>query len=299
MEHIRAMFHLTFPHAKPSISTDRAELFPAVTVVDLARAISGYSPNRSMILVLAAFFDDSGIHKSSPVVVMGGLLGTEEQWNEFAAAWSKLLYRPLPGKPSLINFHLSHCRAPEGEFREYSLSERDRVTYLFRKVILDTGLVTVATAINKTAWDELIVGDLVDELGQPLECCFYKCISSVIDIIRVRKPGQKVALIFDQGTREQLEMWARFFFTKKEKYPEIGSIGFGAVSEVLALQGADMIATETYQYGQQWLKDGENAIANAHFRDYLKRDLSVGLVLDREHIEEIVRRFRETKQTSI
>jgi hypothetical protein len=71
-------------------------------------------------------------------------------------------------------------------------------------------------------------------------------------------------------------------------------MSFAPVPKVVALQGADMIATETYQYALEWLKAGENAKANAHFREYLKRELSSGLVFDRAQIEEIVSRVRET-----
>jgi hypothetical protein len=66
------------------------------------------------------------------------------------------------------------------------------------------------------------------------------------------------------------------------------------VPKVVALQGADMIATETYQYALEWLKTGENAVANAHFREYLKREFSTGLVFDRAQIAEIVTRVHET-----
>jgi TolA-binding protein len=43
------------------------------------------------------------------------------------------------------------------------------------------------------------------------------------------------------------------------------------VSKVVALQGADVIAAETYQYAKECLKSGKGAVANAHFRDYLRR----------------------------
>jgi hypothetical protein len=121
-----------------------------------------------MTAVLGAFFDDSGTHASAPVIVMGGLLGTEEQWDVFAAAWNALLAHPLPGKPPLSRFHLSPCRAGADEFRDYSLVERDRITYLFRHVILDVGLVTVAVAVNKLAWNELVVDEITDQLGDPI-----------------------------------------------------------------------------------------------------------------------------------
>lgn len=81
-------------------------------------------------------------------------------------------------------------------------------------------------------------------------------------------------------------------------FPEIAGISFAPVPKVVALQGADMIATETYQYSLEWLKAGENAVANAHFREYLERELSTGLVFDRAQIEEMVNRCRETLEHS-
>ena len=116
--------------------------------------------------MLAAFFDDSGTHASSPVVVLGGVLGTEDQWKEFDSAWAALLVKPIAGKPPLKQFHLSACRSGRGEYVSYNQDERDFITSEFRNVILGIGFVTIATAVDRIAWEELVVGPLVEELGQ-------------------------------------------------------------------------------------------------------------------------------------
>jgi hypothetical protein len=225
---------------------------------------------------------------------MGALLGTEEQWDVFAAAWSELLAHPLPGKPPLSRFHLSPCRAGADEFRDYSLAERDRITYLFRHVILDVGLATIAVAVNKLAWNKLVVDEIADQLGDPIGFYLVKSIEQVLTTIRFRKPGERVFLFFDEAIKDKLEAWVQFYGMTKETHPEIEGFAFAPVPKVVALQGADMIATEIYQYNLKWLKDREDAPANAnaHFRDYLKRELSVGIVFDREQIAEMVQRVR-------
>jgi hypothetical protein len=243
--------------------------------------------------MLGAFFDDSGTHSTSPVVAIGGLLGTEEQWNAFEPAWTRLLEEPLPGKPRLRQFHLSPCRAGKGDFRDYSRAESDLLTAEFRRVILNIGLVTVAAAVNRAAWNELVVGEVADELGSPEELCFYKCVESVINIIRLRKPGEKVVMAFDEGTRGKLRWWTKVFMAQQQQYPELLSMFFAAVPKVVALQGADMIATETYQFAQAWIKDWESALANPHFADFRYRDLSMGLIFDRDQIAEMVKRVRQ------
>jgi hypothetical protein len=243
--------------------------------------------------MLGAFFDDSGTHSTSSVVAIGGLLGTDEQWDAFAPAWTKLLEEPLPGKPKLRQFHLAPCRAARGEFRDYSRAESDLLTAEFRRIILNTGLVTVAAAVNRAAWNELVVAEIADELGSPEELCFYKCVESVIKIIRLRKPGEKVMMVFDEGTRAKLQWWTKMFMAQQQQYPELHTMFFAPVPKVVALQGADMIATETYQFAQAWIKDGESAVANPHFADFRYRDLSSGQIFDRDQIAEMVMRVRE------
>jgi hypothetical protein len=66
--------------------------------------------------MLGAFFDDSGTHAGSPAVVIGGLLGTDDQWDAFEKVWTERLAAPLRNRPPLKEFHLAHCRARQGEF---------------------------------------------------------------------------------------------------------------------------------------------------------------------------------------
>jgi hypothetical protein len=245
--------------------------------------------------MLGAFFDDSGTHGDSPAVVMGGLLGTDRQWDDFAQRWQGLLEEPLPGKPPLSQFHLYSCRRGQGEFIDYKPAERDHLTHLFRRIIIDRGFVTLASAVDKAAWDELVVGEIAEQLGDPLGYCFFKCVELVVSTIRFRRtPGEPVHMFLDEGSYHRVEDMAALFRMQKGLYPEIAGIAPAPVKAVIALQGADMIAYETFLYNIEWKKHGEAAVANAHFKEYLQRELSAGLFLNREGVEEMVGRVRET-----
>jgi hypothetical protein len=244
--------------------------------------------------VLGAFFDDSGTHSTSLVVAMGGLVGTEPQWDAFERRWLALLKEPLPDKPPLEQFHLAPCRNGQGEFIGYSQAERDHVTYRFRQVILETGFVTVAVAADTAVWNELVVGDLADELGTALQFCFFKCVETVSQVIRFSRPGEPIDMYFDKGTESHLEVLAEMFRQLKGNFPEIENLAFAPVKQCIALQGADMIAYETFLYGQECLRKPDNPVANAHFQEYVRRPLSTGLFARREHIEQFVSRARKT-----
>ena len=70
-----------------------------------------------MLLMLRAYFDDSGSHADSEIVTIGGLVGTVAQWTEFDDRWKALLAEPLPGKPRLVPIHkqqfLQRCKGQE------------------------------------------------------------------------------------------------------------------------------------------------------------------------------------------
>jgi len=239
--------------------------------------------------MLGAFFDDSGTHDGSPVVAMGGLLGTDEQWNEFARQWTALLAKPLPEKPPLKQFHLTDCRNGYGEFADYKEADRNLITRLFREIILNTEMVTFAAVVDGAAWDELI-RNVVAEAPSALELCFMKCVDSILEI--VRRDRELVLIYFDSGIRARIEQWVRMIRALPDKYPEVAAIGFRPVPTNVGLQGADMIATESFHWGLEYLKHGEQATPNPHFRDFRFRERSRGLIFLREHIAEMAERMR-------
>lgn len=191
-------------------------------------------------------------------------------------------------------FGLSKLRGGFEQFRGYGRDERDQINTRFKSIILDVGLVTLASAVDRHSWNEFITGPLKEEFGKPEEYCFVKCVDSVLDTIRLRKPHEKVHFFFDRELRHQFKQWADLYLAQPKKYPEIDGISFAPVVDVVALQGADLIASETYQFAQAWLKDRENPKAHPQFRDFIYRDLSSGLILAREHIEEIVARHNQS-----
>src|SRR5215472_6623878 len=104
-----------------------------------------------LLVILRAYLDDAGTHARSDVTVMGGLIGTVEQWEKFEAAWIARLADPLPGygKPPLRMFHLNHCvrHWPKSEFEHYSDTESAALRHDFRQIIIDAKLTGVAAAV--------------------------------------------------------------------------------------------------------------------------------------------------------
>jgi hypothetical protein len=102
--------------------------------------------------MLKIYLDDSGTHAAAPWVVVGGLIGTEDQWKNFDADWRAKLLCPMDGKKSLNKFSLYDCQEAINEFEGYSRNESDLVTGEFRRIIKRSGVVGYSSAIDKIAW---------------------------------------------------------------------------------------------------------------------------------------------------
>jgi hypothetical protein len=249
-----------------------------------------YQRDEAIKVLLRAYFDDSGTHASSEVVVLAGLIGAGAQWDSFKRQWAEKLTCPLPGKPTLKRFHLSACNARDGEFQSYNDAEQDAVIHDFRQIIIDTKLTSIATGIDKRAWHELIVGPIRDVLGEPLVVCFVNCIDETIRIAEPQADGHQIEVVFDQGIEtERLREIAAAFIAPSRRL-RVDSVGFARVEDVLPLQGAYIVATENYWHAAQWLKFGDAALPRPHLRHYLANMLHQGQILDRDGIEMELRR---------
>lgn len=264
-----------------------------IPIKEFARVILPTGAKEGTLAMLKAYFDDSGTHAGSNVVVMGGLIGSITQWNAFEQEWRDKLAHPLLGKPALRKWSTADCRARVGEFRDYDHhgAERDAVTRDFRKIIIDSELIGIASAIDQTAWDELVVGPARGVLGTALEACFTHCIAQTA-LIASTHPEAKddIAIVFDQGIEtERLNRITRAYKSQLLDR-NLVSIAFADVGRILPLQAADMVATETYWYVHEWLNKRDQAQGRAHFQHYLANMRAQGMALGRAEIEADMKR---------
>jgi hypothetical protein len=249
--------------------------------------LGGDGSREGLLIMLRAYFDDSGTHKNSEVVVIGGLIGTCAQWDGFEAQWAAKLAEPLPGKPRLSRFHLSACNACDDEFTGYSRAESDAVIHDFRQITIDAAVIATAFAVDRRAWDEFIVGAARERFGDPVSACVERCLLECINIPDSHPQGDRVAVWFDWGIKSNRlqEICDRFAYPMLR--PRIVSVNFAHVVDVLPLQGADIVATEAYWHAIEWLKLGDAATPRAHLRHYTANTYYESSILDREMIEKL------------
>lgn len=269
------------------------------SIVDVARELISWSdPNPGSLLLLACYFDDSGTHAGSPVVVFGGLIGQREHWEDFEPKWKAKLAQPLPGKPPLKRFHMFDCKWGLGEFIGWSEAERNAVTHDFRQIILDCGVTGVSAAIARADYDELVTGEVRTWLGSADEVAFGSVISALDEL-----KHHGLTLIFDDtgdgSTARYAHMYERYqamFRLRKE--PLLSGVSFRSMLTTLPLQGADMIAWETYFLAAERLKNPE-AAPRPHLQRYIETERFFAVFLTREHIIENMKGAKERIAASL
>lgn len=257
---------------------------PPFSIRELASVALASGHADGWFLMLKAYFDDSGTDARSPITGMGGLVGNLEQWESFEAAWGAKLKNPVPDRPPLKAFHLSHCAAKEGEFSTYKQVECDLLTAELRRIIATSGLISTASVIDRKAWDNLVIGPFRDVLGSALQPCFVNCIDETIRIAKVHPDGRKIAIVFDRGVECDKFKAIADEYMRPLADPWIQTITFGRVENIYPLQGADMAATKSFWHAQKWLENGDTAQARIHFQEYLRTIRGEGLIIDREAI---------------
>ena len=208
--------------------------------------------------MLVAYFDDSGTHTDSDVVLWNGLFGNRYQWQRFNELWKNKLKDPSPGKESLKRFHMFECQDSRGEFSGWSRTATDFLVHELGGIILKCGLHSNGAAIFRKDWDELVKGDLRTALGDAEG--YSMRIAFVRAIKWAREIGfqDKIEFVFDR--RKEREQEGKRIFDLFQQYAEHEQIGpipmsitFSDSYRTLPLQAADMLAWEQYQYARNFL----------------------------------------------
>jgi len=250
--------------------------------------------------MLTAYFDDSGTHDEAEIMVMAGFIGTDEQWSAFDASWKAKLDAPLPDKPPLRRFRMADCEARSGEFSGYSKAEKDAVIHDFREIIIDNKLPGYVIAVERRAWDRLVVGPHAVLYGDCEQHCVRRCVSFALDYVRKHESERLLTIVIDDSTARRVarqqavtDPFQEFYYDHPDfpDYPKIAAVSFSSSTLTRPLQAADMLAWEDYQQGLAVFRSGSPAPPRPHLKAFADSGFVQAWLLDAPLIQGLVNMF--------
>ncbi|HWY14723.1 MAG TPA: DUF3800 domain-containing protein [Rhizomicrobium sp.] len=232
--------------------------------------------------MLTGYFDDSGTHAGSKVVVWAGFVAPASNWANLDTQWRAILARE-----KISAFHMSACLAREGGFENWRQADADKVIHDLRQAIKSSNVYGIGSAVSVADWEAVVKPHRYAHLmAPPDDFAFSGCIWHAMELARKNAHGPDLSLVFDDRERVMPVTQSIIDHYKKEagKIGAAISVTFQKCVRFTGLQAADMLAWESYTYAKKWVETGSRQTARPHFQDFLSWARMRGSFLDREQL---------------
>jgi hypothetical protein len=204
--------------------------------------------------MLTAYFDDSGTHAGSNIVLVAGILGTEWQLRSLERLWRKHIDKPLDGaKPRLRRYHATDCFNSTNEFSGWSRTETDYFSHELQTAIIESGVSAYGIGVQRNDWDEIVSGELRGFLGDAEGYAITQCYVKTLQWSRENTFDPEITFVFDNRPSE-IQRRAKTIgdaFARHSENPRVAACEFFSSYDVCALQAADLFAWEVYQHATE------------------------------------------------
>ena len=237
---------------------------------------------KSWLLMLDAYFDDSGTGLDSPVFVIAGYVGDPTQWAEFSERWDAVLKKPHPLKPNgLAYFKASHAMARTGEFAGWTDEERDYRLRELLSLVPEYELNGVYVVIPIEPYRRIFTWFSHNTFEHPYFVALYGVFPTLMTYLDGKNIVDEVKFTFDRTDhRKKLEsQWENFLRATPEKYRSriVETMAFESEVGFPPLQAADAIAWYIRRQYHELEKE------NLEYRNEIFE-----LLFDREHVSRVL-----------
>jgi hypothetical protein len=210
--------------------------------------------------MISAYFDDSGTHDESKVVLVAGIFGTEARMENLDRNWKQHLAAPLDGRKEAIKrFHAYDCDQSTGEFTRWTRTETDYFRHQLRTVIIESEVAAYGLACSRRDYDKIIKGNIRSVLGTPEGFCINQCFVRSLAWVQRNTFDPQMKYVFDNrpaGVQRYAGTVYDAFAQWVDPPPRLAGYSFLSSFKIRPLQAADLVAWELNRYAHDILKHG-------------------------------------------
>lgn len=126
-------------------------------------------------MILTAYIDESGTHDSSPIMTMGGCVGTSSQWADFEVEWNRLL-----SSASVTSIHAVDLFKRTKQFKGWSTETVNRFAISLDQAVAKHLQLGFSVVIRADDFQSIYrTGDRPKKIPQDSKygCCFRACLA--------------------------------------------------------------------------------------------------------------------------
>ena len=156
----------------------------------------------------SAFFDESGTQRSSSTVVVGGYVGSANQWEAFRREWQALL-----NQERIRVLHRSHLETFRGEFQRkngWNDERRKCVLQCAHEIIKQRTDVGIAAAVIRGDFERVMPPALKRAFGGPYGWAAHDCVVGIGHWAATHQRPQLVQYVFEAGARGRKQVEKMF-----------------------------------------------------------------------------------------
>jgi hypothetical protein len=194
-----------------------------------------------VVVVLQAYFDESGTSGNEPLTVISGFIATDQAWLDFDALWRSAIKNDLRAK--IEWFHMVECENGTGRYDEWSKFPEVRRSdaRILAETILKAGPTGFWWSVDVADWNNLADKAIKDRYPKPYYLCFEECLRQVTGWAQEFAPGESVELIFaEQGEYKDRAATIYDAYMQAKRGTPIQSLRFAPMPNCTPLQAADM-----------------------------------------------------------
>jgi hypothetical protein len=239
-------------------------------IYSMSEWVMCYQPNRGSVILapllenqatmLRAYFDDSGTHEGSKIVVVAGIMGTESELLSLELLSREILNDPVCGlRPAIAEFHAHDCFESKGGFQGWRRPETDFFRYQLRQSIIKSHVSAYGIAYFKEDWDDIIQGGLRNLFGNAEGNAVRNCFVRALKWAKANCFDRELSFIFDQSddTARKRDVLAVYdAFRRHGEEIKLSGVSFLNSQKALHLQAADMFAWEFNRSAHKILGSG-------------------------------------------
>jgi Protein of unknown function (DUF3800) len=204
--------------------------------------------------VLESYLDASGTDPNQQVVVVAGWGAAEDEWDHWEHRWLGMLAELELKK----GWHHTDFLGKRAEYAKWSDTKFQYAQGLITKIFNEIGLLGIGAAVWRADYEAALASRKWPKMkSDPYAFCLNDCAESLVHGFHESPDDEGIAIYADKDGKNAetigvpLFEWHSEYNRRNEKAVNAAravTITYGPATQFIPIQGADILANETYRY---------------------------------------------------